>query len=204
MSDIWEEDGDPWTVKSVERVFENDWLALDRHHVIHPGGVAGTYAVVRPRRLAVGVLPIEEDGGVHLVGQWRFPLGHYSWEMPEGGADPGEDALACAKRELAEETGLRARSFQKVLEMDLSNSVTDERAVVFIATGLEPGAAQPEATEVLRHRRAPFLEVLARVADGRMRDSLTVAAALRAHHMAVTGKLPAALAQAMLRPAQGE
>lgn len=204
MSDMWEEDGDPWTVKSAERVFENDWLALDRHHVIHPGGAEGTYTVVRPRRLAVGVLPIEADGGVHLVGQWRFPLGRYSWEMPEGGADPGEDALSCARRELAEETGLRAGSFRKVLEMDLSNSLTDERAVIFVATELAPGAAEPDATEVLRHRRAPFLEVLERVADGRIRDSLTVAAVLRAHHMAVTGKLPAALAEAMLKPAQGE
>lgn len=204
MSDMWEEDGDPWTVKSAERVFENDWLALDRHHVIHPGGAEGTYTVVRPRRLAVGVLPIEADGGMHLVGQWRFPLGRYSWEMPEGGADPGEDALSCARRELAEETGLRAGSFRKVLEMDLSNSLTDERAVIFVATELEPGAAEPDATEVLRHRRAPFPEVLERVADGRIRDSLTVAAVLRAHHMAVTGKLPAALAEAMLKPAQGE
>src|SRR5690606_18954040 len=185
MSDIWEEDGDPWTVKSCDRIFENDWLALDRHDVIHPGGAEGTYTVVRPHRLAVGVLPIEEDGSVHLVGQWRFPLGRYSWEMPEGGADPGEDALACAKRELAEETGLRAVSCQRVLETDLSNSITDERAVIFVATELTPGAAQADATEVLRHRRAPFLEVLARVADGRIRDSLTVAAVLRAHHMAV-------------------
>ncbi|NUQ07406.1 MAG: NUDIX hydrolase, partial [Anaerolineae bacterium] len=113
-------------------------------------------------------------------------------------ADPGEDALSCARRELAEETGLRAGSFRKVLEMDLSNSLTDERAVIFVATELAPGAAEPDATEVLRHRRAPFPEVLERVADGRIRDSLTVAAVLRAHHMAVTGKLPAALAEAML------
>lgn len=204
MSDTWEEDGDPWTVKRVERVFENAWFVIDRHDVIHPGGADGEYTVVRPHRLAVGVLPIEPDGSVHLVGQWRFPLGHYSWEMPEGGADPGEDALTCAKRELLEETGLSAGAFENVLEMDMSNSLTDERAVVFIATALTPGAAQPEATEVLRHRRAPFLEVLARVADGRIRDSLTVAAVLRAHHMAVTGQLPKDLAAAMLAPVQGE
>ncbi|MDZ4691634.1 NUDIX hydrolase [Terricaulis sp.] len=198
MSDTWEEDGDPWTVESVTRPFENDWMVIDRYAVIHPGGASGTYSVMRPRRLAVGVLPIEPDGFVHLVGQWRFPLGRYSWEMPEGGAEPGEPPLDCAKRELEEETGLRAGSFELVLEMDMSNSLTDERAVIYLATDLTAGAAQPEATEVLRHRRAHFQDVLARVVDGRIRDSLTVAAVLRAHHMAVTGALPQALAEAML------
>mgnify|MGYP000597035832 CR=1 FL=1 len=203
MSDIWEEDGDPWTVKSVARAFENDWMVIDTYDVTHPGGAPGAYSVMRPRRLAVGVLPIEADGSVHLVGQWRFPLKRYSWEMPEGGAEPGEPALDCAKRELAEETGLTAGSFEIVLEMDMSNSLTDERAVIFLATDLTAGVAQPDAVEVLRHRRAPFLEVLARATDGRIRDSLTVAALLRAHHMAVTGQLPEPLARAMLRPGEG-
>ncbi len=198
MSDIWEEDGDPWTVENVTRAFENDWMVIDRYAVIHPGGAKGTYSVMRPRRLAVGVLPIEPDGNVHLVGQWRFPLARYSWEMPEGGADPGEAPLECAKRELEEETGLRAGAFEIVLEMDMSNSLTDERAVIYLATDLTAGVAQPEEVEVLRHRRAHFLDVLARVVDGRIRDSLTVAAVLRAHHMAVTGALPKPLADAML------
>jgi 8-oxo-dGTP pyrophosphatase MutT (NUDIX family) len=154
------------------------------------------------RRLAVGVLPIDAAGCVHLVGQWRFPLGRYSWEMPEGGADPGEDARACAERELAEETGLSAGAYQPILEMDLSNSVTDEQAIIFLASELIPGRARPDGTEVLRARRAPFREALARATDGRIRDAMTVAALLRAHHMAVTGQLPAALGAAML--AKGE
>lgn len=197
MSD-WEEDGDPWVVKGVARPFENNWFRIDAHDVIHPGGAPGTYGVICIRRVAVGVLPIDDDGFVHLVGQWRFPLGRYSWEMPEGGAEPGEDALACARRELAEETGLAAASLEKILEMDLSNSLTDERAVIFLARDLTQGPAAPEPTEVLRRRRAPFLDVLARVVDGRIRDSMSVAAVLAAHHMAVTGRLPASLAQAML------
>lgn len=202
MSETWDEDGDPWIVKGVTHAFENDWFRIDEHDVIRPDGEKGYYGVIRVRRLAVGVLPIEADGSVHLVGQWRFPLGRYSWEMPEGGGEPGEDARECAERELAEETGLSAQTWEKVLEMDLSNSLTDEQAVIFVATGLAPGAAHPEATEVLKHRKAHFMDVLARVADGRIRDSLTVAAVLRAHHMAVTGQLPAPLAAAMLR--QGE
>lgn len=198
MSD-WEEDGDPWVVKGAARPFQNDWFGIESHDVIHPGGAPGTYSVIRVRRLAVGVLPIEADGAVHLVGQWRFPLGRYSWEMPEGGGEPGEPAIDCARRELAEETGLRAEHIIPILELDMSNSLTDETAVIFLATGLTPGEASPEPTEVLRRRRAPFREVLARVTDGRIRDAMTVAAMLRAHHMAVTGQLPEVLAKAMLR-----
>lgn len=202
MSDTWDEGGNPWIVKGMTHAFENDWFRIDEHDVIRPDGVKGYYGVIRVRRLAVGVLPIDAAGCVHLVGQWRFPLGRYSWEMPEGGAEPGEDARACAERELAEETGLRAREWLQVLEMDLSNSLTDEQAVIFIATGLSLGEADPDPTEVLKRRTAHFREVLERIADGRIRDSLTVAAVLRAHHMAVTGQLPAALSAAMLR--QGE
>jgi 8-oxo-dGTP pyrophosphatase MutT (NUDIX family) len=204
MSDTWEEDGDPWTVKSVTRRFENAWLALDLFDVVHPNGADGTYTVVRPHRLAVGVLPIEPDGSVHLVGQWRFPLGRYSWEMPEGGADPGEDPLDCARRELEEETGLIAGRYERMLEMDLSNSITDERAIIYLAFDLKSGEAKPEATEVLRRRRAHFLDVLERVTDGRIRDAMTVAAVLRAHHMAVTEQLPQGLRRAMLAHSEGE
>jgi 8-oxo-dGTP pyrophosphatase MutT (NUDIX family) len=199
MSDSWDEGGNPWIVKGVTHAFENDWFRIDEHDVTRPDGEKGYYGVIRVHRLAVGVLPIEADGRVHLVGQWRFPLGRYSWEMPEGGAEPGEDAQSCAERELAEETGLRAGAWLRVLEMDLSNSLSDEQAVIFIATGLTPGPAEPDATEVLKHRTAHFLDVLARVSDGRIRDAMTVAAVLRGHHMAVTGQLPAPLAAAMLR-----
>ena len=200
MTDTWEEDRNPWTVKAADVPFKNDWLHVEKNDVIRPDGSPGEYTVVRVRRLAVGVLPIEPDGSVHLVGQWRFPLGRYSWEMPEGGGEPGESPLACAKRELEEEAGLIAKSWRPILEVDLSNSLTDEAGIIFLATELCPGQKQPEATEVLKHRRAPFAEVLARVLSGHIRDSLTVAAMLRAHHMAVTGELTASLAAAMLDP----
>ncbi len=204
MQDTWDDAENPWTVTEITRPFENAWLAIESNAVIHPDGKPGSYGVVRVHRLAVGVLPIDDEGCVHLVGQWRFPLGRYSWEMPEGGAEPGEDALDCARRELEEETGLSARAYLPILEMDLSNSLTDEQAILYLATDLTPGEPKPEGTEVLKRRRAPFAEVLSRVADGRIRDAMTVAAVLRAHHMAVTGQLPAALAAAMLGPSQGE
>lgn len=198
MTEDWEEDGDPWRVKSVATAFENPWFRVEEHHVVHPGGADGIYGVIRMRRVAVGVLPVDAEGMVHLVGQWRFPLGRYSWEMPEGGSDPEEAVIDCARRELAEETGLRAGRLDPILDLDLSNSVSDERAVIFLATDLQQGEAQPEPTEVLRRRTAPFREALKRATAGKIRDSMTVAALLRAYHMAVTGQLPAALAQAML------
>ncbi len=204
MHDDWEEDTNPWIDKGATRPFENDWFAIDRHEVIHPDGEEGFYTVVRPKKLAVGVLPIENDGRVHLVGQWRFAVGHYSWEMPAGGAEPGEQALTCAQRELEEETGLVAARYDLILSFDLSNSITDERGVIYLATGLTPGRPSPDGTEVLKRRTAPFAEVLQRVGDGRIRDGFTVAAVLRAHHMAVTGQLPAELARAMLGPREGE
>lgn len=203
MSELWEEDGDPWIVKQTSVPFRNDWFHVDKNDVVRPDGSSGEYTIVRFRRMAVGVLPVEPDGSVHLVGQWRFPLGRYSWEMPEGGGEPGEPPLACAKRELEEEAGLRATTWKPILEMDMSNSLTDEEGIIFLATGLQSGPKNPEATEVLRHRRVRFADLLARVLDGRIRDSLTVAAALRAHHMAVTGALPADLAAAMLGKGTG-
>ncbi|MBX3511833.1 MAG: NUDIX hydrolase [Hyphomonadaceae bacterium] len=194
----WEEDANPWVVKGVTRTFENAWFRIDSHEVVHPGGAEGVYSVIRMRRLAVGVLPIDGAGFVQMVGQWRFPLARYSWEIPEGGAEAGESAETCARRELEEEAGLIAGRLAPILQMDLSNSSTDEQAVVFLATDLSETAKRPEATEVFKHRRAHFREVLERVALGRIRDSLTVAAVLRAHHMAVTGEIPARLAEAML------
>jgi len=199
----WEEDGDPWKVTASSIPFRNAWFHVDKNDVVHPDGSPGEYTVVRFRRMAVGVLPVEADGSVHLVGQWRFPLGRYSWEMPEGGGEPGEAPLACAQRELEEEAGLRAATWAPILEMDMSNSLTDEQGIIFLATGLQSGQKRPEGTEVLRHRRVPFAELLARVLDGRIRDSLTVVAALRAHHMAVTGELPGGLAAAMLGKGTG-
>lgn len=189
---------DPWVVLSTRRIYENPWIAVEERDVLNPAGKPGIYGIVRFRKLAVGVLPIEADGTVHLVGQWRPPLARYSWEMPEGGAEPGEAAEDCARRELEEEAGVRAERLIEVLRIDISNSVTDEQAVCFIALGLKAGEKAPEETEVLGHRRVPFKEALAEALDGRIRDGLTVATLLRAHHMATIGAIEPNLARAML------
>jgi 8-oxo-dGTP pyrophosphatase MutT (NUDIX family) len=189
---------DPWVRLAHRRVYEGPYLCLDEYDVLRPDGQPGYYGVVRIQRIGVGVLPIDDEGCVYLVGQWRFALDAYSWEMPEGGAEPEEDCATTARRELEEEAGLKAAAVEEILRMSMSNSLTNEVCVVFLATGLSPGAHAPDETEVFRHARVPFQEALAAALDGRINDALTIAALLRAHHMAVTGQLPDPLRRAML------
>lgn len=188
----------PWRLLGARTAFDNPWISVVEQDAIDPAGSSRVYGLVRFKKLAVGVLPVDDRGRVHLVGQWRVPLGRYSWEMPEGGCEPGEDPEASARRELEEEAGLVAASLTPIIEMDLSNSITDERAICYLATGLSPGERAPEPVEVLQNRVAPFATVLGDVVDGRIRDAMTVAAVLRAYHMVKTGAVDPALARAML------
>lgn len=189
----------PWRVLSERPVFDNPWIGLVDHEVVHPDGSAGSYGVVRFKNRAVGVLPVSEDGFVRLVGQHRFPFDRYSWELPEGGAPLEEDPLAAAKRELKEETGLTARFWAPLIEADLSNSVTDEAAVCFIAADLEEGAASPEPSEALQLRSIHFEELLDEVLSGRIRDSLTALMTLAAHVRALQGAFPERISKALTR-----
>lgn len=192
--------GPSWT-PGIERVaFESGWITVTDQTAIAPTGRPAPYGLVRFKNLAVAVLPIHEDGTVTLVGQHRFPFGDYSWELPEGGAPPDEDPLAGAKRELAEETGLVAAEWREVMRTQLSNSVTDERMVGYLATGLSRsgGGHAADETEAISLVRVPFREALEAAVAGYLPDMLTVAMLLRGHHMAVEGSLPGALARLML------
>jgi len=169
----------PWRVHSSRDVYENPWIRVTEHQVTTPGGSPGIYGVVSFKNVAVAVIPVDDEEHTWLVGQFRFPLGEYSWEVPEGGAPHGEPPDQCARRELAEETGLRARTLHPLMEMDLSNCVSDERAVAFVATGLTRGDAAPEDSEKLRVLRLPLSEAFAMAIDGRIRDALSVAPLLK-------------------------
>lgn len=193
------DDDNPWRFTGARTLYVNPWIRLEALDGTAPDGRAASYTVVRYQKHAVGVLPIDADGSVHLVGQWRVPLARFSWEMPEGGVEKGEDIAAAAVRECAEEIGVRPGRLVEVLKMDLSNSVSDEEATCFLGVDLAPAPRQPEATEVLRHRVTPFMTALAEARAGLIRDSMTVATLFRAHHMAITGELDADLAALMLR-----
>jgi 8-oxo-dGTP pyrophosphatase MutT (NUDIX family) len=188
----------PWTVKSQHTVYDNPWINVADCATELADGVAGQYGVVHFKHLAIGVLPLLGDGTVPLVGQHRFPHDAYSWELPEGGGRLGEDALEAAKRELIEETGYRARHWRELSAFDLSNSVTDEKGVSFIAWGLEAGEPEPEPGEVLAHRRVSFSHLHEMVLAGDIRDSLTIIMTLTARALAEAGRLPAEPARLIL------
>jgi 8-oxo-dGTP pyrophosphatase MutT (NUDIX family) len=169
----------PWTTLESHAVYENPWIAVREDRVIRPDGRPGIYGVVHYKGLAVGVLPVEDDGSVWLVGQYRYPLAAYSWEIPEGGAHPGESPEDCARRELREEAGLLAGGLEPLGgPVHLSNSVSDELGLVFRATRLSPTAREPEGTEKLHLRKTPWPEAMAMLGRGEITDSLSVIALL--------------------------
>src|SRR5580658_8081269 len=138
------EDINPWTILAARPIYDNKWIGVTEYDVINPGGGKGIYGKVHFKNIAIGILPLDEELNTWLVGQYRFPMDKYSWEIPEGGGVPGVPAIESAQRELREETGLVAKEWTNILEMDLSNSVTDEKAILFLARNLEQHEAMPE------------------------------------------------------------
>lgn len=187
----------PWRVLAKRVAFDNPWLSVIAHDVVRPDGEPGHYGVVSFKNLAIGVLPVFADGTIAMVGQFRFAIDAYSWELPEGGGARDVPPVESAKRELREETGLTAGRWRELIQLHTSNSITDEHAICFLATDLDEGPPQPDADEVLTQKRVPFADALEEVTTGAITDALTVAMLLRAHHMAVTGALEPHLAQAI-------
>ncbi len=169
----------PWRRNTRTVAYENRWLTVWHDQVFRPDGTPGVYGVVHFANLAVGVVAIDTEDRVVLVGQHRYTLDAWSWEIPEGGVPPDEDPAAGAARELREETGLVAATWRELARVHLSNSVTDEAGILYLATDLAEGAAAPEETEVLEVWRVPFQEALAMTLDGRITDSLSVVALQR-------------------------
>ncbi|ALL12627.1 NUDIX domain-containing protein [Caulobacter henricii] len=190
--------GKPWGVTSQKVVYDNPWINVTEYQAVAPTGRAALYGKVSFKNQAIGIVPLHEDGTVTLVGQNRFALANYSWELPEGGAPLGEEPLDGAKRELAEEVGLQAADWRQILKLELTNSVTDEIGIGFLAMDLSPADTDPDETEDLAVARVPFSEALDAAVAGYMPDSLTVALLLRVHHMAVRGELPRDLARLVL------
>jgi 8-oxo-dGTP pyrophosphatase MutT (NUDIX family) len=166
----------PWIRRARRVAYENAWITIWHDEVTRPDGAPGVYGVVHFANLAAGVLVIDDRDRVLLVGQHRYPLDTYSWEIPEGGVPDGEQALAGARRELLEETGVDAAEWRELARVHLSNSVSDEVAVLYLATGLATGVARPDGTEDLTLRWTPFAEVLEMTLDGRITDAMTVIA----------------------------
>ncbi len=169
----------PWQQLSTEVVYENPWLRIEHHEVLTPANTEGIYGKICFKNIAVGVVPVDGDGMTWLVGQYRYPLDQYSWEIPEGGSALGASTVATAHRELAEETGLRAGRMYQLLNLHTTNSVSDECAEVFLALDLMAGESSPEDTEELVVQRLPLTEAIAMAMDGRISDAISVAALLK-------------------------
>lgn len=169
----------PWARRSRRLAYENPWIRVHHDEVTRPDGRPGIYGVVEFRNRAVGVVALDEVGQVLLVGQHRYTLDMYSWEIPEGGVPFDEDPLDGARRELAEETGLRATRWRELLRLTTSNSVTDERGIVYLATELTSGVATPEGTEELATRWVALDEALAMIDRGEITDAISQVALLR-------------------------
>lgn len=183
----------PWRLHETREIYANPWISVIEHQVTHPTGAPGIYGVVHLQNLAVGCVPILEDGTTLLVGQHRFPGDYYSWELPEGGG-AFDDPRGSAERELVEETGYRAARWAPLIEMDLSNAVTDERAMGFLAWDLTEGEAEPDPTEALKLRRLPFTAALDMALSGEIRDAFSQAMLLKVDALGRRGLLPDAVA----------
>lgn len=179
----------PWKIVSEKEIYTNPWIALTEYQVINPSGKPGIYGKVHFNNLAIGIVPLDNDMNTYLVGQYRFPLNEYSWEIPEGGGQLGIEPLDSAKRELLEETGLKADSWTEILRLHLSNSVTDELSILYIARNLTQFEAEPEDTEQLIVKKVPFSDVYDMVCRGEIKDSVTVGAVLKVQLMIMEGKL---------------
>ena len=169
----------PWKTLKTTVPYENPWIRIEHNEVLNPAGNPGIYGVVHFKNHAIGIVPVDEEGHTWLVGQYRFALGSYEWEIPEGGCPVGTDPLATAKRELKEETGLVAAEWTQLMEFHLSNSVSDEYGVAYLAKGLTQETAEPEETEALTLRRLPLKEAVQMTLDGKIKDALSILALQR-------------------------
>lgn len=177
-----EESKNTWTTLNSELVYESAWIAVNKHNTINPAGNPAIYSVVNFKNLAIGIIPLSNDGYTWLVGQWRYPLNQYSWEIPEGGGPLGEKPIDTAKRELKEETGIVAQHFEEIMQLHLSNSATDEHAFIFLATGLSFENAEPEESEDLMVKKIHITEAYNMVLKGEITDAISVAAIFKVTH----------------------
>lgn len=181
------EDKNPWTTQRSEVKYENAWIKVTESQVLNPAGNPGIYGVVHFKNRAIAIIPLDEENNTWIVGQFRYTLNSYEWEVPEGGCPEGEDPLEAAKRELEEEVGFHASRWEQVMEIQLSNSVSDEIGYTFIARGLTEVGSSPEETEQLQIRKLPFDELVEMVMRGEIKDGLSVASILKVKFLLGTG-----------------
>lgn len=179
----------PWQTHQTQTVYENKWITVSHREVTNPTGGAGIYGMVHFKNIAIGIVPLDEAYNTWLVGQYRYTLNQYTWEIPEGGCPMGQSPLEAAQRELREETGILAEKWTPLLEIHTSNSVTDEYGMTFVAQNLSFGESDPEETELLRIKKMPLAAAVALVMEGEITDSLSISSLLKANELLRLGLL---------------
>jgi 8-oxo-dGTP pyrophosphatase MutT (NUDIX family) len=169
----------PWKRLSSAVVYDNPWMRVEEHQVINPSGAESIYGKVCFKNRAVAILALDEAHNLYLVGQHRYTLDEYAWELPMGGAPEDEEVLLAAKRELKEETGISASNWTEIMRVHTSNCITDEVGFVFLARGLRQGEPSLEPTEDLTVRKLPLDTAIAWVLGGRITDAISAAGILR-------------------------
>lgn len=173
----------PWHKKSEEIRYETPWIKVSHHEVITPGGSDGIYGCIHFKNLAVGIIPLDSDYNTWIVGQYRYPIKRYTWEIPEGGCPVGTAPLETAKRELKEEVGIFAKTWKLIQELDLSNSASDEVSFCYLAQELTFGEPEQEDNEDITIRKLPFTELFSMAENGEIRDAISVAAIFKVQRM---------------------
>lgn len=169
----------PWKVKSSTEIYENAWIKVREDKVITPGGSDGIYGKVSFKNKAIGIIPLDTDGYTFLVGQYRYPLDEYCWEIPMGGGPVGEDILETAKRELKEETGFIAEKWEIISRIHTSNSVTDEEGFVFVAEGLTQAETEFEDTEDLTIIKVHLKDAIEMIMNNEITDAISIVGLLK-------------------------
>jgi ADP-ribose pyrophosphatase len=182
-------EANPWKKLDTSVKYENDWIRINEDQVITPAGKPGIYGVVHFKNRAIAIIPLDDEYNTWIVGQYRYAPGTYEWEVPEGGCPPDELPVETAKRELQEETGLKADRFELIMEMQLSNSATDEVSYTYIARGLTIMDTKHEETEIIRVRKLPFEQLFQMAMRGEIKDALSVAAILKTKLLIDNGKI---------------
>lgn len=174
----------PWTTLSGEVNYENPWIKVTEYKVITPAGSEGIYGKIHYKNLGIGIIPLDKDDNIWLVGQYRYTLNEFHWELPEGGGPLSEDPLESAKRELREETGMTAKKWTHLLTVNPSNSTSDEVAMLYLAEDLSPGDSALEDSEAdLKTMKISLKEAIAMVDNGEITDCLTVIGLLKMARM---------------------
>lgn len=166
----------PWKTLESENMYESAWILVKKHQVLNPARNPAIYSTIHFKNKAIGVIPLDENYQTWIVGQYRYPTNCYSWEIPEGGGNLNVPYVESAARELLEETGIKAEKYTEIMRMHLSNSASDEEAIVFVAQNLSFHEAEPEETEVLQVKKIHFSELFKMVHEGKITDAITIAA----------------------------